>query len=303
MIVKKKKQICSNNKYSSCAYVSKLYYFLDKNRIDIYNEDLINTSKITLNDNYIAIDYNKCFYLTKEKEVDKIYIHNTFFKEVDQIVLKSVPSNLLSKINSIQVTDDYIIITSNNGIYKVTKCGCYIGKIKINKHDVILNNNCCKKVLVNNYQSSSFICNKLLIAYNNSNSAYIYNVSNNDNVIDKWFIDDDIYIKNILENKNRIMLFVVKDNKYNYIYYLDEVCKEKDSCNCNCVVASVAKEEYKIAKLIESLARSINKAIDSNVSVDMLIKINYEVNKSLNNIIHIEEVLCDKLRCCLKCNK
>lgn len=298
MKVESKVQIPNKKNYTSmCMYIN-LYYLLDNNKVDIYNFKFDKISSINLGSEYTSITFNKYFYLTKKNDYRRIYVFNNHLEEINVIELKKVSKKNLTEITSIVLNNDNFIITTKTANYKVSKDGYYIEDIIIKKHPITISNDCNRRV-INHYQTTTCISNKLLVAYDNLDSGYIYNVSPNFNIINKYYIDDNIFIHNILRDNDKLILLVSKDKLYNYIYIID-LSKDRNIHNySNCdneIINSIAKEENDIAKLIQALANKVNYVIENEQSFDKLIKVNNEVNKTLVNIINLEKILSDKLR-------
>ena len=299
-----KKQIPKKYINSSATSFNNNIYILNNNEIDIYNYHLQKITSLKLNENYNSIYYNKYFYLTKKNIYNKIFIFNILLKEIDTIELKNIPNTLLSTITNININGCNIIITTTKGIYQTTKDGYYIKPTLIKNKPIKKIDTCCKQLIYNNYMCSAELCNKLLVAYNNQNSIYIYEISEPGSAINKTFIDDDINIINIFIYCNQIVLYASDKDKYSYIYFTN-LCSNECKNNCKCsdinIINSIACEEYKLAKLIEAEANKINKVISNNPTNKEIIDVNKSVNETLTNITKLETLLIQKLQ--LLCKK
>lgn len=319
----------SKEAYSSFVYYGCSYKFLcpDLKKIDLFNLKLNKICTKDLSCPYEVITYSKCkkyFYVVKKNDYNKIYIMDNEFNDLSTIKLK-VPIKYLKKINSIAYDYDscIIYISIENLVYSVTLQGDFIKEnlsnetLKLISSPVMLstNNNCLRKqsifkVIIN---CVAYLDGKLYIAYQKNDSLYMSAISENGNIVDTLYIDDNIYVNSIIIVNNKLTLLVTSENRYNYIYkFSDYFCnccctkKIDDKCNCHKninngddnlsdVIQSIAYIECALANILNAESEKIMKSIKIAKNCDDLIIVNESVSKTINNITILENTLIEKL--------
>lgn len=143
-----------------------------------------------------------------------------------------------------------------------------------------------------------------------NNNAYLLELSNNGQVINKYFIEENIIINSIITNSGFLSLLVTKNDKYNYLFVLDEPCycciKKGDKCLCcvemeKCkVIESIALIEASLSSILNAEGQKIQKVIKEENNICEILKANDSINKTIVNITMLEQILCDKLKLSLK---
>lgn len=344
-IIKRIPLLNCKDKLFSCTIFKKCYYNMINtfnSKIFLYDCCLKEKCNVTSCNQYIYITkYESCnkFLALKKEDNNNIYIIDSMYNEIDKVELK-ITNNYKGAIKAISYDNQKkkIIIAKNDTVYSVSIDGYFIqaeiskyslNEITINSSkDMILRNinGCCsnQKTISNatKITSVAYICDKLFIAYIKNNSSYISELSNNGNIIDTHYIDDEIEINSIFEVNNNIQLLITKKEKYNYIYITDyccinyhclknycNICKDKDFicndfCDCNLcescnnyndIIESIALMETSIAHILNAEGEKIQKAVCISDNVCDLIKTNESVYKTINSITFLEQLLVDKL--------
>ena len=288
------------------------------------------------------------FYTVKRDDNENIYIIDNEYNEIDKIKL-SIPNNYKNEIKSITY-DKYkskIIVALKNKIYSVTTDGDFIKdelsnsalekiSTKYNKNNIIRGlNGCCQNTTSSIYEScitsAGIFCNELFITYMKDNSLYLSLLSNNGNIANTYYIDDDIKVNAIFEVNKNMQLLITKQEKYNYIYITDYCCKNEkcvnnyclicNDCDNNCclecnnkcnnecyiecenickdydvdIIESIALIETALSHILNAEGEKIQKAVCVSDSVCELIRVNDSVSKTITNITLLEQILLNKL--------
>ncbi len=211
-MVKKIPMYNCKKKYTSMIYKNCVYNFLFKNTIDMYNCDLKYKCKKELCNNYRFITEAKKtneFYAIKENDNKTVYIIDKQFREIDKIILK-LSDKYNQEIKGITFNRDEckILISLKNIIYSITPRGDFI-KEEINKSTLlqistsVLKQNtirnlegCCQKrnanILTPLITSIGFVCEQVYFSYNKDGSSYLGLLCPNGNMVQNFYIDDDI---------------------------------------------------------------------------------------------------------------
>ena len=331
------KKIKINNNcdvYSYSLFNKDNYYFLNDN-IDIYNCCLNKINTITNNNYKVITNGKKCneYYAIKECDNKNIYILDKYFNEIDIIKLK-VENKYIGNINSIYLDCNKckIIVSIGIKVYSITLDGYFIkdelSNLTYNEiinRKIINSNKCCNKKIISNPNITSIICfcNKLYIAYIKNNSSYISEISKSGNVVNTYFIDDDIIINSIMNVKHNMQLLITKYNKFNYLYIIDiccnklydkyceincdEECKidieicDREKCNVNGIIKSIALIECSLAHILNAEGEKIQKSVRCCNNLCELLKVNDSVTNTIKQITCLEDILKDKLEIALKC--
>ncbi len=335
MKIIKKRALQSCNTFSSGIY-NKCFYKMvspNLNYVSLYDKYLNYYGLINTCDSYLAICiHNNCFLVSKKDIKDKIYVLSDSFIEQDEICLK-VPKEYLDNIISLFYDSDNkkILISTKKHVYSITMDGYFI-KIEFNcfknnenKECVKNLNGCCqmiqkpKEICNKHITCIGIFCNKKYIGINKDNSAYLLEISNNGNIINKYYIDDNITINSIINNNGFLNLLITKCGKYNYIYYLDykcycqsknNECKKHDCKKEKCdVIESIAFMETSLSHILNAEGEKLQKVLKETNNVCEILKINDSINKTIMNTTLLEQLLYEKLKlvcndnCCNKDNE
>ena len=152
-------------------------------------------------------------------------------------------------------------------------------------------------------------CNKRYVGILNNDSFYLLELSINKTLVNKYFIDINIRANNIINIDGCMGLIVTKDNKYNYIYYLNNICKcnikkncKKKNCeknNCN-LIESIALMETSLAHILNSEGEKLQKVLKETNNICEILKTNDSVNKTIINTTILEQLLYEKLKLAYK---
>lgn len=331
MKIIKKKSLQNCNTFSSGIYENCFYKLIDPdlNYIYLYDNCLDYYKNMDMCDSYLAIVIYYNSYLVSKKNIkDRIYKLSNCFIEEDEICLK-VPKEYLETIISLAYDhiNKKILIATKKYIYSVTLDGYFI-KLEFNCLDIFKEseyiteyvrdlNGCCQKIQRQitkcNIQITcvGIFCDNKYIGIIKNNSAYLLELSNNGNVINKYYIDDNIAINSIINNMN---LLITKNSKYNYIYYLDNKCNchynkkkskkhhcKKEKCD---LIESIAFMETSLAHILNSEGEKLQKILKETNNICEILKTNDSINKTIMNTTMLEQLLYEKLKLiCNDCNK
>lgn len=331
-----------NKIYSDCVYNGNSYKLLNPNEkeISIYRCNNVKITDKKLCNSYTKIANNKekkLYYVIKKDENSKIYILDDKYNEFDVINLK-IENKYKKEIKSIEYNnkEKIIYICLDSLIYSVTLCGCFIKEElteeAINKMKYIepAKYNRCKYTPPKdciNLTAISYINKYIYVAYKIKYISYIAKISRKGNIIENYFVDEDIDILSIINVNERIELLILKCKKYNSILtttpekckyknidhtpvICHEHCHHEKKCDINCelgnVIHSIANIEKALAELIIVEAQKVKKIIEISHNTEEILKINDSVNKTIKNITILEQELVDKLSLTLnhlKCHK
>jgi hypothetical protein len=345
---------CEENLYTGVIFKNCFYNFLNPKfkLVDIYNCKLKKEHSINLCNGYKSITNSKncnLFYTVKNDDDENLYIVDSKYNEIDKIKL-NISNNYKSDIKSITYDEDKnkIIIALKNKVYSVTIDGDFIKEeisksslekisTKYIKTNIVRGlNGCCQNTTSSIYEpyitSVGIFCNKLFITYIKDNSLYLSELSNNGNIVDTYYIDDNIEVNAIFDVNKNMQLLVTKQEKYNYIYITDYCCENKkcinnyclickdnfeedcyleceNECNEECylecenecrdydadVIESIALIETALSHILNAEGEKIQKAVCLSDNVCDLIKTNDSVSKTITNITLLEQILLNKL--------
>ncbi len=311
--------------YSSGVYNNCFYKMINpcNKEISLYNNNIENTCNINTCNLYYAICLFKTSYIASKKDVkDKLYKISKCFKEYEETHLE-VPKEYLGTILSIYYDEcnNKILIATENKVYSVTLDGHFIKneftccqefkKIEYQSQYVRDLNGCCRHIEKKVEKCEAIItfvgifCNKKYIGITKDNSAFLLELSNNGNVVNKYYIDDDIKINSIINCNGIMTLLITKDEKYNYIYFLNITCKRnnRERCNkCHCekekcdLIESVALIETALSHILNSEGEKLQKVLKETNNICEILKTNDSINKTIINTTMLEQILYEKLK-------
>lgn len=340
---------CETNNYTGVIFNTGSYKMLSpKNKeVDIFTLKLNKICSKKTCFPYESISFSKNsdeFLVIKTNDYKNIYVIDNKYNELCTIKL-NVPSKYYKKINSISfdIQNYKIFICLDTIVYSVTLDGDFIKEeLSKNTLDKIRyrenkepSYRCCNQYINQHIKLScaSFICDNLVIAYEKNNSAYLSEISKSGNIIETYYVDDEISIDEIFLVKDKVEMLITKQKKYDYIYVTDCSCNNKKRCNnvcetlnpCQCTIKTNCKKSCKndcckddLCDIIESIAlietalshilnaegEKIQKAVKIACECDDLIKVNESVSRTITNITMLETVLTDKLSMALdSCEK
>ncbi len=315
---------CSKEIYTGLIFNNKNYFSLNSkyNTIKVYNQSVKNIFNIKTYDIYKAgtktKEKNK-LYLIKNNDNSNLYITNMNFQELEKIELK-IPSNYSDDINSISFDyiNNRILLSTKTMVYSVTLDGYFV-KEELSKETIrkISNENSKTNIYKNlnghysanfktfyqtNITSIGMFCGKKVISYIKGNSVYISLISNNGNIIETHYIEDNIIINSIINICGNMVFLVTKDDNYNYLYITAKKSKHIKIKNkyrnngYNQIIKSLALIELSIANILNIESEKIEKLIKQSKNKDELIEINNSVSKIIYNIAELEQVLYEKTK-------
>lgn len=276
----------------------------------------LNTNKIC----YIfsSICFSNCvnkFYALKKGDYKKIYILDLYFNEIDSIPL-SMPYCFKANYECITYdnVNDKIILSHPSGLLSFTKEGYFI-KEEVSKASLneisssnVMTNSCSCNIIRSRVLITSVLScfNKLFITYIKNNSSFISELSSCGNIINTYYIDDNIFISQMFLGSSNLEFLVRKNNKYCYIYESDYSLRPKKMCKCTpkCpksndfrskVVESIALIETAIAEILHSESEKLNRGIEMASDCKELLKMNDSVNELVTNVTLLENALKEKL--------
>lgn len=328
---------CEENLYTGALYSGCSYKILapKKEQIDIFTSKITKVCCKNTCDAYESISFSKNsneYFVIKENDYKNIYIIDNKYNEICKIELK-VPQKYIKKIYSISFDKDSckIYICLDNMVYSVTLQGDFIkeeiGKFALEemKFSCIrqLNYRCCNQVNSQKIKitCASFICGILVVAYVKNNSLFISEISESGNIMETYYIDDDITVSEIFLAKGKVELLVTKQNKYNYIYITDANCSKQiknNTCeivhtsecrvDCQCtkpdkctkenicdIIESIALIETAISHILNAEGEKIQKVVADATTTDELLEVNKSVQSMVNAVTRLELVLQSKL--------
>ncbi len=326
--------IFKNNHYILSLPICKQIVVMD------YLLNIIN--KIETCSKYTLITYGKKYneyFAIKENDNTNIYVLDICFNELYKIPLK-LNKKYIQEIISLTFDCEKcsIIIAQKDKIFSVTIDGDFIKELltqdtinKIANSETknikyqTLNGCCCyKQVPVKSIYITAItcFCCELYIAYFKNNSAYISKISPNGNIIDTYYIGENIKINSMFNSCGALSLLVTKQDCYNYIYITSLCCEsyceiidcnecrvdcecDKKHCHncCDDIICSIACMEKGLACILNNEGHKIQTAIKKAQSVDDLIKVNDSVTKTVNEVTLLEQVLYNKLKTAICCNE
>lgn len=333
-----------------CAFFKKYYYYLLKDCnaiIEKRNCYLKKDKTISGCQNYSCLcrySIKDEYLAVKKKDFNYIFILNEDFQEINKIELKI--SNIYKKEIK-ALTYNYkaqkIMLITADRLYSFSLDGDFLKEeININTLASVIQNNsqsrivrntnsCCNQYYNNcdlKFTSIGFVCGKVFVAYTKNKSAFISEISPNGNIVNTYYIDENIEIKSIFEVNKNMQLLITKTNSYSYIYITNycccynkhlknycKVCFDKceshdcdyhpDECDeeikCEDIIESIAKIEKSLAHILNAEGEKIQKAVNLADNTNELIKINESVSKVIVNITLLEQLLIEKLELALKC--
>lgn len=279
--------------------------------------------------NYLYVA--NCEYI----EIDKIKL-KVPKKYIDEIKSIAYDKNknclfILTKKNLYSITTDGYFI-KDELLEESIKELAYIR----NETSVIrnLNGGCTSKslqIIEPNFTSVAIICNNKYIAYIKNNCSYISEISNSGHIVKTYYIEENIEINSILNVDNKVKLLVTKKENYSYIYITDLIfldawyyendideleticlldenkqhkccgkCKNKDKKAD--IIKSIALIESAISHILENEGKKIDISISNINNTEDFLKVNDSINRVINNIIILEQILYCKLELIISSN-
>ncbi|MCL2522396.1 MAG: hypothetical protein FWE36_06015 [Erysipelotrichales bacterium] len=269
-----------NNKFAGITFDGQFFYLTQKNskKICKFNSDFKSIDAISTCQNYTKICFDKtikCFWAKAENDKKFIYRLCSDFKATDKMLIAHNEDNLTScKSKLIQESFGPNII--KNYDIKIFEQIITITAL----HDG-------QKLLFKVPNDHIPLDISLLPVKNNSEIKFALLVSTTCG-------DSKILIYNNCFKQNKIC---GKDNKDND--RKPECCDFVKTLNCRDavvqVVQSVAFVETALAYLIQAESEKIKKAIEIASTVEELLDINSSIQKTIVNVLMVEQVLYQKL--------
>lgn len=294
----------------SMAFDGCHYYFttICDNVILKYNSCFELIEAITTKRRYTAMCYDSkdnVFWATSPDELSCIYKLDSDFVEIDRVCL-----NLCANITALSYCccDDSLMIAIADSVYKLDKCTeKYVKAFTF------------RDCLVTGILS---VCPVLIITLTNSREQIICLIDSCKHICCRFYVPKRYMAESMtfVPRKHTSHLnfntLLTKKGCYSYIakcklkccdfhFCIDECnnCLLKDcydDCEChnkcsNNIVESVAKIEVAISRILNAEGEKLKKVLSSTDDVDEILCVNREVNQTIVNATHLEQVLYDKL--------
>ena len=326
MKVIKKISLLNCGQYTSGVYSNYFYKMINSYQkvIKLYNSCLNYIFEKETCDLYYAICLFKDSYIVSKKDINnKLFKISECFKEYEEIKL-SIPKEYINTILSIYYDEvnNKILIATKSKVYSTTLDGYFIKnefdccdlfeKVEFKSGYIRELDGCCKPIQKKiekcdvDITCVGLFCKRKYIGIVKDNSAYLLELSDNGNIIDKFYIDDNIKINSIINNNCYLTLLITKDEKYNYIYFLDKKCcykkEDKKNYKCNCkkakcdLIESIALMETALSHILNSEGEKLQKVLKETDDICDILKINDSINKTIMNITMLEQILYEKLK-------
>jgi hypothetical protein len=285
------------------AYDGEYFYFTLKNRKDILKLDntlkpvcLFQCSRIYTHICYDSTD--RCFWAAISSKADTIYKLDICMNETDRLhISNSSPYITGLAYNSCA---NVIIVSGCRGIISVGK------------------NSCCNHIPID-CECVKCVCtlSDYIIVYKSCRNVIIYDRCG---ILKyKLCVPDEYCILSIIALPlcpcPKFYILAYKKGCYPYIaeWYTTECelnischpcCDNHDNCNnSGNIVNSIALIENSISDILTAESEKIKKIISVTDNVEDILKLNEAVNRTIQNITHLEIILHDKLVLCGKCDK
>ena len=270
---------------------------------------------------YIDICYDneeKCFWAVAYKNGYRIFKLDMCFKEIEstKLILDKCFQDKITGI-SYSCIDNTLVMSSTNCIGKIYKTCDSVNKIQcFNCFEI------CDVLSI----SPGYV---LTIRKHRKQKILIYD--DYFKLINEFEFPNYYLIINIAfemcENNKKVRFFILvknrnyKDNKYEILVYEINLglhacscnhklnnCCFKDDCEDNCkdnaynkIVQSIALVEASISHILNAEGEKIQKVLSDCNDIDKILCINKEVNKTIINITHLEQVIYEQLVALKEC--
>lgn len=314
------------NQYVNCVLVNNEYYFLIPSINKVYrcNLGLSDFLSLEIEGKYKSVTYNKneeVFYVIKENDYNSIFITDLHFKEIGLVKL-SVNEKYKDNINDIYYDDlkKRIYITTDNYIYSITEDGYFIKEeYEISNVGTITTTTMVRELDGRTYPitktvpipNTYFTCcyalhNSLYIGYVKENASYLVRISFSGELLENNYIDSDIKINSIINVTDCINLLILSNNLYNYIYVMNIKNNIQEYSECdweqchNKLLESVASVASSISRILNAESEKMKKVINESNDLEQVMEASNSVNKTIDNIASLEQIMLEKLECASK---
>lgn len=304
--IKNVKKIKTNQNvmYDSITYDGKNFYVTvpHQNEIRKYGHHFSDSEEISVKRSYRCISYDqhyKCFWATAEKENNKIYKLNEEFCEIDCIIIKS---NTPIKIRSLSCDccREKLMLICHDSLFLLDKCTnsepmiVQRGSRRVRYNSVTslcdcyltsYNNNTCNLIAVYTY------CNEKILECRLPGEYYVIDMTSLCCMDECFYQKPMVYILAKTKNELCLLTCVISccDNK---------PCHYNNECLHRCleIMQSIAYVEASISHILNAEGEKIQKVVECSNKVCDLLCVNESVNKTIVNMIHLEQVLYSKLQ-------
>ncbi len=314
------------SKYTSIADDNDFFYIVNISsyRIDKYNRQFEFAGYIKISKMYNSICYDskeKCFWGAYDIE-DKIYKLNNNFEEINHISIHCKENLGHIKSMSVDVNTNQLFIAYCKYIVQIDKS---------NPNKIFVKQKSDDKT----YTGITSLYEGYIITFNKNQKNYLIIYSDNNKIVAKFELPKQYDIENIIScycaekcyERYKIYILASKassnyllecelnstsntSNDYNDSCY--DLCDYDCDCNydeehehengCNNkehyidIIKSIALIEASIADILKAESRKIEKILDTTDNILDILETNKQVNKTIVNIIHLEQILYSKLQ-------
>lgn len=292
------------------------YYFLPpcKSKIIKYDLCLNKVCCIEVKRIYSTICYDyecECFWATSSGCYGRIFKLDACLNEIDCICVKNTYCNGDITGISYNCCNNTIIISYPKSIYEVDKCTG--------------DNECIYTVHCGWITNVTSICPGTLFTVLDDEKQYVYVLGEDNVFIKKIEIPCRCIINSIIFNPcnkkcaDKLNIYVTKCCCYPFIVeccvFFDElgfepapcnycICRDcKDPCCDGCcdIIESIALVEAAISHILNAEGEKLQKVIAETDDIDKIMCVNKEINKTIVNVTHLEQVLYSKLATAVEC--
>ncbi|MGL5973062.1 MAG: hypothetical protein ACRCZK_05080, partial [Oscillospiraceae bacterium] len=323
-----------NKRYSSISFDGNYYFCIDGNGTYIikYNNQFENPEHIKTKRvyKYICYDYKEnCFWALSNKYFNKIFKLDYCLNEIDYISYDT--NDKIDTSIAYDYNNDSIIVSKKHCLYKISKQTEKSYIIVKNDKNIIKSIFCIFNFIF--IISLKDNCNTLYVYDNYNNNLDMFLINDcydiKDITLNVCFLNGEYQLEMFAVKRN-IYNYLIKFNirdiisdfdvnnlslLYNNLGFNKTECNNNTDINeninkmcndgpsnieinknaCNDIIQSIALVEASLAHILNAEGEKIQKTLKETNDLDKILKINKEVNRTIINTTHLEQILYNKL--------